>query len=39
MVGQIEKGWCYEESDLDMLKGVIKLFELLDTFEKEYDSD
>jgi hypothetical protein len=39
MVGQIEKGWCYEESELGMLKGVIKLFELLDTIEKEYDTD
>jgi hypothetical protein len=39
MVGQIENGWCYEETDLDMLKGLIKLFELLDTLEREYDWD
>jgi hypothetical protein len=39
MVGQIENGWCFDETDIDMFKGVIKLFELLDTLEKEYDSD
>jgi hypothetical protein len=39
MVGQIENGWCFEETELDMLKGLIRLFGLLDTLEKEYDSD
>ena len=39
MVGQIEDGWCFEETELDMLKGLIKLFGLLDTLENEYDSD
>ena len=36
ILGQIQDGWVLDDSDIPIIKDMILLFELIDTFEEEY---